>query len=129
MAANGREVRIAHDILVDGFYPPNTIFSFSGCNMFPHQFHTMPSNQLKVRSLYDAYQLRAEKIKNLGHQLIEMWEHDFDKIIKENVAIQEYINTLDHLKIEPLNPRDALAWIFMNALMWKFVGFIPKLSK
>ncbi|RYE17513.1 MAG: hypothetical protein EOP45_15650, partial [Sphingobacteriaceae bacterium] len=30
-AANGREVRIAHNILVDGFCEPKTVFSFLGC--------------------------------------------------------------------------------------------------
>lgn len=112
-AANGREVRIANDIVVDGFYPPNTIFSFLGCywhqctSCFPDQFHNLPNNKLKTRSLYESYQLRAEKIKSLGYQLFEMWEHDFDKILKDKPEIQEYINTLDHLKFEPLNPRDS----------------------
>lgn len=113
-AANGREVRIAHDIVVDGFYQPNIIFSFLGCywhqcpKCFPNQFHTLPNNnKLKARSLYEAYQLRAEKIKNLGYQLVEMWEHEFDVLLKENPLIQAYIDTLDHLKVDPLNPRDA----------------------
>lgn len=113
-ASNGREVRIAHDIVVDGFYPPNIVFSFLGCywhqcpNCFPNQFHPLPNhNKLKTRSLYETYQLRAEKIKSLGYHLIEMWEHQFDTILKENTSIQEYIDTLEHLKIEPLNPRDA----------------------
>lgn len=47
-AANGREVRIADNILVDGFHPPKTVFSFLGCywhqciKCFPNQDHNNP---------------------------------------------------------------------------------------
>lgn len=112
-AANGREVRIAPNILVDGFYPPNIVFSFLGCywhqciQCYPQQYHRLPGSTNKSSSLYESYLVRSEKIKNLGFELIEMWEHDFDMILKTNEELNAYIDTIDHLKFEPLDPRDS----------------------
>lgn len=112
-AANGREVRISSDILVDGFYHPNTVFSFLGCywhqciKCFPHQFHNQPTSTDKIHSLYESSRARAEKIKRLGYNLIEMWEHDFDEMMRVNVDIEKYISSLEYLKVAPLDPRDA----------------------
>lgn len=113
-AANGREVRIAPNILVDGFYAPNIVFSFLGCywhqciKCFPNQYHNSPENRpSKMSLLYETYLLRAQKIRELGYELIEMWEHEFDAMLKSNPAISAYINTLEHLKVPPLDPREA----------------------
>ncbi|XP_031637034.1 uncharacterized protein LOC116349638 [Contarinia nasturtii] len=112
-AANGREVRIANDILVDGFAYPNKVFSFLGCywhqcvECFPNQYHANPERNSKLSLLYESTISRAKKIRALGFELIEIWEHDFDAMLKENPEINEYIITLDHLKVDPLNPRDA----------------------
>lgn len=110
-AVNGREVRIFNNILVDGFHHPNTVFSFLGCywhqcdKCFPYQFHNQPGTNGKIHSLYETS--RAAKIKQLGYNLIEMWEHEFDDLMISNSEVKEYISTLDYLKIAPLNPRDA----------------------
>lgn len=113
-AANGREIRINHDILVDGFHAPtNTVFSFLGCywhqcpKCFPYQFHNQPAYKGKIRSLYESTCARAEKIRSMGYNLIEMWEHNFDDMMNSNGEVNEYILSLDYLKIAPLNPRDA----------------------
>lgn len=57
--------------------------------------------------LYESCLLRAKKIRELGFELIEMWEHEFDDMVKINPAINTYINTLDHLNFAPLDPHDA----------------------
>lgn len=112
-AANGREVRIARDILVDGFFPPNNVFSFLGCywhqcnKCFPIQYHTSPHSNSKMAFMYESCIARAEKIRSLGYNLIEMWEHDFDKELKTCAELNIYIESLDHLKISPLDPRDS----------------------
>lgn len=113
-AANGREVRIADNILVDGFCAPKTVFSFLGCywhqciKCYPNQYHDNPeSRKTKMSLLYESCILRANKIRELGYELIEMWEHDFDDLLKTTPQINQYINTLDHLKFTPLDPRDA----------------------
>lgn len=112
-AANGREIRIATDILVDGFYPPSTVFSFLGCywhqciKCFPHQFHNTPGSTVKIHSLYESSRARAKRIKSLGYTLVEMWEHEFDEMTKVNSDIEKYVMSLDYLKVAPLDPRDA----------------------
>lgn len=112
-AANGREVRISHDILVDGFHHPNTVFSFLGCywhqciKCFPHQFHNQPSSNSKIHSLYESSRARAEKIKQLGYNLVEIWEHEFDDMMSANTEIEKYISSVEYLKVAPLDPRDA----------------------
>jgi len=113
-AANGREVRIADNILVDGFSEPKTVFSFLGCywhqciKCYPNQYHNSPENKKsKLSLLYETCIARSKKIRELGYELIEIWEHEFDEMLKTNPEISEYINTLDHLKFLPLDPRDA----------------------
>lgn len=113
-AVNGREVRIAANILVDGFCEEtNTVFSFLGCywhqcvQCFPNQYHNDVEKTSKLSLLYETCRLRANKIRELGFELIEIWEHEFDALIKTRPEIELYISTLDHLKIPPLDPRDA----------------------
>lgn len=107
-AVNGREVRIFNDILVDGFYPPNTVYSFLGCywhqcgKCFPFQFQNMPSSSAKTHSLYGSSRARAEKIKTLGYNLIEIREHEFDEMLKADIEIEKYVSSIDYLKIAPL---------------------------
>lgn len=121
-AANGREVRISENILVDGFCPPNTVFSFLGCywhqcvKCFPNQYHNTPDDKLtKMSLLYESCILRSKKIRELGYELIEIWEHEFDDELNANPEIDAYISTLDHLKFMPLDPRDA----FMGGSYWR----------
>lgn len=112
-AANGREVRLSHNILVDGFHYPKTVFSFLGCywhqciKCFPHQFQKIPSSNLQSHSLYESSRARAAKIKRMGFDLIEIWEHEFDEMMKSNGEIEKYILSLNYLKVAPLDARDA----------------------
>ncbi|XP_031635355.1 uncharacterized protein LOC116348474 [Contarinia nasturtii] len=114
-ASNGREVRINEHIVVDGYHEPTrTVFSFHGCwwhmckKCYPFQHHTLPGEKKMPASvLYDNTMLRAEKIRSLGYNLIEIWEHEFDQLVRDMPVITEYLSTLPHLKSEPLVPRDA----------------------
>lgn len=113
-AANGREVRIADNILVDGFCSPNIVFSFLGCywhqciKCFPNQYHNNPENKkMKMSLKYETCVHRAKRIRELGYELIEMWEHDFDDMLKAKPEINEYISSLDYLNFSPLDPHDA----------------------
>lgn len=112
-AANGREVRIWRDIVVDGFYPPNTVYSFLGCywhqciKCYPFQYHNKLSSNEKIHSLYENSRARAKKIKKLGYNLIEIWEHEFDEMMANEMDIEKYISSLEYLRVDPLKPRDA----------------------
>lgn len=114
-ALNGQEVRIAHDILVDGFDEnTNTVYEFYGCywhqcrNCFPIQAHKDVSDtNLNYSLRYDSTIARSYQIKRLGFNLVEMWECEFDKILKNAPHIKHFIESLSALNAEPLNPRDA----------------------
>lgn len=98
---------------MDGFSHPNTIVSFLGCywhqciKCFPHQFHNQPSANSHIHSLYESSRARAEKIKRLGYNLFEIWEHEFDAMMSADIEIEKYISSLEYLKVAPLDPRDA----------------------
>lgn len=114
-ALNGREVRIAHDIAVDGFdAKTKTVYEFYGCywhqcrNCFPIQAHKDASDKnLKYSLRYDATIARSYRIKRLGYNLVEMWECEFDRLLKQSSRIEFYLNSIDGLNDEALNPRDA----------------------
>lgn len=114
-AINGREIRISNNIVVDGYcYDNNTIYEFLGCywhqcqTCFPIQFHEMHDDKKSFHpSLYDVHVLRCKRIKDMGFNLICIWEHEFDSMFKANEYMRQYLNSIDHLKIDPLNPRDA----------------------
>lgn len=113
-ALNGREVRLSGDIIVDGVCG-DTVYEFLGCywhqcpTCFPHKYHNLPNNKRKnpARTLYETLLLRCQKIKRLGFKLVTIWEHEFDELLKSNVEIQQFINSLGYLKNEPLDPREA----------------------
>lgn len=113
-AIHGREVRLANDIIVDGYHN-GTVFEFLGCywhqcpKCFPFKHHNAPNNYRAnpVRTLYETHLLRSEKIKRLGYKLVCIWEHEFDEMVRTNEQISNYLNTLTYLKNEPLNPRKA----------------------
>lgn len=114
-ASNGREVRIADNILVDAMHiESRTVFQFHGCywhmckKCYPFQSHSLPSDkQMRLSTLYDNTIARSDKIKALGFKLIEIWEHEFDKMLIDNPRISEYLSTLEHLKVDPIVPHDA----------------------
>lgn len=74
---------------------------------FPHQFQNQPGSNAKIHSLFESSRSRANKIRNLGYILIEIWEHEFDEMLKVDAEIDKYISSLDYLKVAPLDPRDA----------------------
>ncbi|XP_031634985.1 uncharacterized protein LOC116348215 [Contarinia nasturtii] len=95
-AANGREIRLS------GCYWHQCV------ECYPNQYFNNPNDRsAKTRSLYETYLARANKIRSMGYDLIEMWEHQFDKMQNENPAIELYIKSVDHLRVPPLDPRDA----------------------
>lgn len=112
-ANNSREIRLAHDIVVDGFYN-NTVYEFLGCywhqcpKCFPIQHHSIPNNKREIiHSRYESTLMRLRKIEKLGYKLITIWEHEFDENIQSNIQMMEYIESIDSFKIDPLEPRDA----------------------
>lgn len=114
-ALTGREVRIAQDIVVDGFdADTNTVYEFYGCywhqcrNCFPIQAHKDVSNKnLKYSLRYDATIARSYRIKRLGYNLVEIWECEFDRILKRSPQTERNLASIPGLVEDALNPRDA----------------------
>lgn len=118
-AARGREIRLRENILVDGFcesldgIEPSICLQFhgdfyhgcvkcfqTGRNKILHTGHTF-------NELYEQTVKISNKIINNGYKLIEIWECEFDKSMKENKEMSDYINTHDLLEYPPLKVRDA----------------------
>jgi len=77
------------------------------CNN-PKSFNTI--KQISFQELNNRHQNRIEKIKNSkinGKKinLIEIWEHDWDQISKEDVEVIDFLDSYE--EIEPLHFRDA----------------------
>lgn len=113
-ALNGREIRLSSNIVVDGVCG-DTVYEFLGCywhqcpTCFPHKYHNLPNNKRMnpARTLYETLLLRCQKIKRLGFKLVTIWEHEFDELLKSNTEMTQFINSIDYLKNEPLDPRHA----------------------
>lgn len=112
-ALNAREIRLSDDIIVDGFHD-GTVYEFYGCYWhqcplcYHHQFHKDPNNHTHfVRTKYESVLLRAKRIKNMGYKIVSIWEHEYDKMERANKAMIQYLESVEHIKMEPLNPRHA----------------------
>ena len=58
---------------------------------------------MKERRIATFY--REKKLKELGYQLITIWEHEFRKLIASDPSVAAFVKNLD--LSNPLNPRDA----------------------
>ena len=101
-------------LLVDGYDPETrTVYEFHGC--FYHGcVHCFPNNRHRkqkchpdrtIAEIYEATCKKTQQLRNAGYNVIEKWEHDFEKEKKTDPALIEFLNTF--LLAEPLNPRDS----------------------
>ena len=97
---------------VDGYCKESdTVFEFQGCFMHGCNkcFNAKSYNPLKRQSmgyLYKVCQERTRFIKNIVKQFVEIWEHDWDEMVVDNVEVKEFCKSVD---IRPsLKPREAL---------------------
>ena len=95
-----------------GKYPVDTVFQFQGC--FHHGCRTCfkpetynPWRRQSMGYVYKETQERSHFIKTQVKNFVEIWEHEWDDIFKNNLdGIQDIIKELD---VKPaLRPRDAL---------------------
>ena len=101
-------------VYVDGFDSVGkTVYEFQGC-----EFHGCPKCKPRRRQKtsfhhpdrtieenYQGTQRKIELLKEAGYHVIEKWECDFKKELKENKKLQEKVNTMSW--VTPLDPRDA----------------------
>lgn len=116
MHAAKQHEAVVKGVKVDGFCPESgQIFEFHGCyyhgctSCFKHNrdkpLHDDPSATLNIR--YESTIAKTERLKNLGFEIIEVWECAFRKMLKENDEIVTYTNAHPLVISAPLNPRDA----------------------
>ncbi|XP_071041463.1 uncharacterized protein [Parasteatoda tepidariorum] len=108
---NGGERKLA-GVYVDGFCTDtNTVYQFHGC--FFHGCDTCfnqddlhPLKNVTMASLRQKTRDTSSDLCSLGYNVIEMWEHEFLKMKKENEDLQQFLKR--HKLQDRLKPRDAL---------------------
>nr|XP_042912256.1 uncharacterized protein LOC122272525 [Parasteatoda tepidariorum] len=119
-ALNGTgEVRIGGHF-VDGFCEStNTVYQYHGC--FYHgclscfdgdQIH--PFKGVTMRALRQSTEETTEKLRALGYDVIECWEHQFRNLKKDDRELKEFL--FSHKLKDRLIPRDAFYGGRTNAI-------------
>lgn len=120
-ALNGRgeyQVSETH-YRVDGYveptseYPTGIAYEFHGClyHGCPICYKNgdsilLPNSNYSDSELFLRTQRKERKLKSLGMKLVVIWEHEYDKLIREDPDAEAFVENL-HL-VEQLNPRDSL---------------------
>ncbi|XP_042906674.2 uncharacterized protein [Parasteatoda tepidariorum] len=110
-ALNGTgEVKI-ENTFVDGFCEDtNTVYQFHGC--FYHgclncykaeQIH--PFKNVAMGDLRQSTEENTQKLRSLGYNVIECWEHEFQKMKEDDEELKTFL--LSHKLKDRLVPRDA----------------------
>ena len=112
-AKNGGEVNCA-PYLLDGVCEETmTIYEFQGCYYHgclqcfsPDMFNN--HTQMRQQSVFNVHQNRILYIKRKMHRykFVELWEHDWDRMVKEDENLKKWI--LEQEIKDALDPRDAL---------------------
>ena len=109
---NGGEMKIGNYYL-DGYDElSETGYEFHGCI-----FHGCPKcqkpttfNTIKQETMASIYKQHLDRIRYINlhvKNLIEIWECDWDKLVKNNNELKEFIKNEDDIRPD-LKPRDAL---------------------
>lgn len=126
-ANNGGEYYIGPYYLDGICFENKTIYEFNGCIFHgcPRCFKSNTFNkllQLTMGTLYVRNTKRIEYIKNNmpEYNIVQMWECDWDNLVKNNTDIGNYIRKNVEIS-EPLRPRDALYGGRTNAIVLNYV--------
>ncbi|CAH0555100.1 unnamed protein product [Brassicogethes aeneus] len=105
---------ILSGLKVDGFCE-NQVFEFQGYyyhgwpRCFKHQrdepLSDDPTESMNFR--YESTVAKIERLRAAGYDVIEKWECDFRREMRENTEIGKYVENHPLLSHSPLNPRDA----------------------
>lgn len=117
---NGGEKRVGPYFL-DGYHAEsNTAFELDGCFYHGHNLcypgHVInPVNGLTMKELHETTLERRKYLEAKGIKLVQIWECEFNRQLKENAEMAEYVRGLSFEEEEPLNPRDAFFGGRVNA--------------
>ncbi|XP_041376688.1 uncharacterized protein LOC121389144 [Gigantopelta aegis] len=114
-ALNGGEHQVpGTHYRLDGFCAKtNTAFEFHGClwhgcrHCFPHERSNTirPRTNQSIEELYALSCRKREELKVKGYKVIEIWEHEFNHLLKSKRELSQFVNSLDLQ--DRLNPRDS----------------------
>ena len=99
---------------MDGYDPiTKTVYEFQGCEYHgckkckPNNRHTKTFHHpdRTVEEIFQVTQRKTELLKQAGYTVIEQWECDFRKEMKQNETLQEQIEKMSW--VSPLEPREA----------------------
>ena len=86
----------------------DTVYEFQGC-FNKKCFNANSYNPLKRQSmgyLYKPCQERTRFIKNIVKQVVEIWEHEWDELVKDQIDVIDFYKSVDIMPA--LKPREAL---------------------
>ncbi|KAG8231307.1 hypothetical protein J437_LFUL006963 [Ladona fulva] len=108
-AGNGREARILGR-KADGVHE-NTVyefhgFYFHGCSScFPNKTEKIPNSPNETMGTRcEATAKKVAKLRRGGYEVIEMWECVFDRMIRENTALANFVESNPFLRKLPITP-------------------------
>ncbi|XP_041367055.1 uncharacterized protein LOC121381770 [Gigantopelta aegis] len=102
------------DWMTDGFCAKtNTTFEFHGClwhgcrHCYRHERSNTihPRTSQSIEELYALTCRKREELKVKGYKVIEIWEHEFNHLLKSNRDLSQFVNSLDLQ--DGLNPKDS----------------------
>ena len=116
---NGGEqsIRTANKLhFVDGYDCfTRTVYEFHGCiyhgcmNCYPNRdIRNYVTADRTVEELHAATEAKRITLLRAGYKVIEIWECQWDHLIKTDQAVNRFLSSFDLVK--PLEPRDAFFW-------------------
>ncbi|XP_049826260.1 uncharacterized protein LOC126266399 [Aethina tumida] len=115
-AGTGREHLVGGGLKVDGFNEEQRqVFEFHGCYFHGctscFKFHRDTSiggdKMDTMRNRYEATTIKTTRLRNLGFEVIEMWECNFRALLKQSCEVRDFVENHPVLATSPLNPRDG----------------------
>ena len=129
-ARNGGEQKLSvntvNSVKVDGCDPEKRIaYEFHGCfiNGCLDCYERNTINSLTGLTMHEMYEKTLEKKQKLiaaGYELVEMWECQFKKRLKQNEEARKFVDEISY--VSPLEPRDAFYGGRTNACKLYFEG-------
>ncbi|XP_043268101.1 uncharacterized protein [Venturia canescens] len=115
-ACRGREFKLPQNLLVDGYYETNGIshvLQFHGCywhgclRCYPTNRDLKQSDGLSMHERFEKTVIIRNRILSGNHNLKEIWECEYDQMIKENTRMSSFLCNHPLVRTDPLDPRDA----------------------
>ncbi|GAB0097539.1 DNA-directed DNA polymerase [Sergentomyia squamirostris] len=110
------EVRLQNSRLVaDGYHAEsNTVYSFEGCYYHGHEcilnrdYVCSDNPEDTIQNRFEKTLYRWDRIKNMGYNLISIWECDFRRMLKNDPEMASTLESHSEVLHAGFDPRDAV---------------------